>query len=82
MRAYPNPFNAQTTISIELANTGYLSVEAYDILGRKVATVFQGNASQTQMTLPLNAESWSSGAYYIRLSTPTEHSVLQIILQK
>jgi hypothetical protein len=82
LRAYPNPFNAQTNISIELVQTGYLSVEAYDIMGRQVATLFKGNAPQARMTIPLNAEAWSSGAYFIHLSTPTEHSALRVILQK
>jgi len=82
LRAYPNPFNAQTSISVELARAGFLSVEVYDILGRRVSTLFSGNAPETRMTLPMNAESWSSGVYFVSLKTSTEQSILRVFLQK
>ncbi|NIT58918.1 MAG: T9SS type A sorting domain-containing protein, partial [Aliifodinibius sp.] len=37
---YPNPFNAQTTIEYSLPVSGRVKITLYDILGRKVKTLF------------------------------------------
>lgn len=37
--AYPNPFNAQTTISFTLAQPGQVKLAVYDIAGRLVETI-------------------------------------------
>ena len=39
---YPNPFNPETIIPIELPKTTYVKVVVYDILGRIVKTLFDG----------------------------------------
>jgi len=36
---YPNPFNLNTKIEFTLANSGYVSLTVYDILGRKIKTL-------------------------------------------
>ena len=38
--SFPNPFNAQTTISFELLQPGYLSVEIVDVAGRMTRTIW------------------------------------------
>jgi len=39
---YPNPFNPETMIPVTLKEDSYISLNIYDILGRKVKTLFQG----------------------------------------
>lgn len=39
---YPNPFNPETTIRFELPEVSHIKVIVYDILGRKVTTLFDG----------------------------------------
>ena len=41
-RSYPNPFVASTTIRYNLAAPGYVSLGIYDVLGRRVATLVEG----------------------------------------
>ena len=42
--ARPNPFGAQTTLGYELATAGDLTVEVFNVLGQRVATLHDGAA--------------------------------------
>jgi hypothetical protein len=43
---YPNPFNARTTIEYSLTKATKTIVKIYDILGREVITLLEGNQEQ------------------------------------
>ena len=38
-RAYPNPFNPETTIGFSLADAGHVTIEIYNIRGQKIRTL-------------------------------------------
>ncbi len=40
---YPNPFNPSTTIRYEIPKNEYVKLVVYDMLGREVKTLFEGN---------------------------------------
>ena len=42
---YPNPFNPSTTINYGVASTGHITLSIYDITGRLVATLVDGEVS-------------------------------------
>jgi len=49
LQNYPNPFNPSTVIGYELSQPSYVSIEIYNVLGRKVKTLlngFQSSSSQ------------------------------------
>jgi len=65
---YPNPFNPSTTIAFGIPQTGKVTLEVFDLLGRKVATLINGqNRTAGQHTLNFDASSLSSGMYIYRL---------------
>ncbi|MDX5418501.1 MAG: T9SS-dependent M36 family metallopeptidase [Hymenobacteraceae bacterium] len=41
--SYPNPFSESTTISFKAKESGYTMLKVYDITGREVETLFEGN---------------------------------------
>ena len=41
--AYPNPFNPTTQIGYYLANTEYVSIDIYDLTGRKIKSLLNHN---------------------------------------
>ncbi len=65
---YPNPFNPSTTIAFGVPKSGKVTLEVFDVLGRKVATLLKGeNKSAGRYTINFDASSLSSGMYIYRL---------------
>ena len=68
---YPNPFNPTTNIQFTLAATSNVTLEVYNMLGQKVATILQGqkmNAGNHAQVF--DASRLASGMYVYRISTP------------
>lgn len=74
---YPNPFNPSTNIRFYLAQTSDINLSAYDILGRKVATLAQGlrNGNQWHNTL-FDAKDLPTGSYLFVLTTTNNGQTL------
>lgn len=67
---YPNPFNPQTNIQFALPKQSVVSLEIFDILGRKVATLIDGQSKQAGYhTINFEGTHLSSGIYLYRLQT-------------
>ncbi len=66
---YPNPFNATTNISFNLADAGNVSLNVYDITGRLVVTLVDGQMDAGQQVVVWDASNVSSGVYFYKLST-------------
>ncbi len=64
---YPNPFNPATTISYSLDKPGYVSLNVYDILGRRVATLIDSRQSVGEHSVRFDASRLASGLYIYRL---------------
>ena len=65
---YPNPFNPSTTIAYGVPQTGKVTLEIFDVLGRKVATLLNGERkSAGRYTVNFNASNLASGMYIYRL---------------
>jgi hypothetical protein len=70
---YPNPFNGSVNISFSVEGTPReLSIEIYDILGRKVITLTEGNYETGYHMLTWDGrgeddQSLTSGAYFVLL---------------
>lgn len=65
---YPNPFNPSTNITFELPRSAMVKLVVYDITGRKVQTLVNGNLDFGEYSIPFNADDLSSGVYIYRLS--------------
>ncbi|MEZ4764598.1 MAG: T9SS type A sorting domain-containing protein [Calditrichia bacterium] len=69
---YPNPFNPETTIEFTMASAGRVTLEIFDVLGRKVRTLvsdFLPSGSYSQRWNGRNdvGDLVESGVYVYRL---------------
>jgi len=64
---YPNPFNPVTTIEFESPAAGEVRLKVYDLLGKEVATVFEGRLEAGFHTFSFDGSRLSSGVYFYRV---------------
>ncbi|HEX04677.1 MAG TPA: T9SS type A sorting domain-containing protein [Bacteroidetes bacterium] len=82
MNAYPNPFNASTTIKYSLNTPQNVKLEVYDLLGRRVAKLADGLRSPGNHSAVFDATAYASGTYFLRLSTDENTLNRKLILMK
>jgi photosystem II stability/assembly factor-like uncharacterized protein len=79
---YPNPFNASTTISFSVAKDTEVDLAIYDVLGRRVATPYNGPVDAGTHRVNVNAGDLSSGVYFYRLAADGNDAVNRMTLLK
>ncbi len=80
---YPNPFNPSTEIRFSVESTGPATVEVFDILGKKLLTLFDGIAVAAQYyNLRFDAANLSSGLYFYRLSSGSKNELRKMLILK
>jgi beta-glucosidase len=79
---YPNPFNPTTSITYQLFTHGHATLKVYDILGREVTTLIDGEKSAGIHTVSWDASHLSSGMFFYRLKVGDFIDVKKMILMK
>jgi hypothetical protein len=64
--AYPNPFNPQTTIPFNVANRSNVTIEVYNLLGRKVGVLTDRQYNAGSYEVRFSGQDLASGVYFIR----------------
>ncbi|MEX0844746.1 MAG: T9SS type A sorting domain-containing protein, partial [Balneolaceae bacterium] len=65
---YPNPFNPSTVISYQLPVNSVVKLQIYDMLGREVATLIDGERKAAgKYNVTFNAGNLASGIYIYQL---------------
>ncbi len=81
LQNYPNPFNPSTEIQFSVAEKGQATLEVFNILGQKVATLFDDVAEAGQYyKVQFNAASVASGVYLYRLQSAGQAEVRRLLL--
>lgn len=77
---YPNPFNAVTVVPINLSANGRVTATLYDLAGRAVQTIVDGQYSAGSHLLSIDANGISSGVYLIRVVASGQHQTRKVVL--
>jgi len=65
---YPNPFNPTTTINYSIPKASLVTIKVYDILGRVISTLVNGEKSAGNYSVQFSAiGGLSSGVYFYRM---------------
>ncbi len=82
-KAYPNPFNPTTMVSVGLPDASKLKVTVYNALGQQVATLANGYVEAGYHSFNFNAEHLASGIYFIHANVPGHlNQVQKVALMK
>lgn len=80
---YPNPFNPSTTIRFTLANSAPVNLSVYDVTGRKVVQLLDGEMrSGGAHQVLFNASELASGLYFYRIEAGSFIQMKKMMLIK
>ncbi len=79
---HPNPFNASQTIPVKIRSGQPLTVDIYDLLGRRVDRIYSGNPFTNDLELQWNVGALPSGVYFIKATSGNQVAVRKSILLK
>jgi hypothetical protein len=81
-KVYPNPFNPIATVSFALPKDSNVLLEVYDINGRIISQLTDNNMKAGSHSVIWNAESHSSGVYFIKMVAGEYTGTQKLILVK
>ncbi|MBK7868290.1 MAG: T9SS type A sorting domain-containing protein [Ignavibacteriales bacterium] len=79
---YPNPFNPETIIKFSLPEAGFVKGVVYDILGREVRTLINGEMNPGNHEVKFDAKGIASGVYIFRLEAGRYSSAIKMVVNK
>ena len=80
--AYPNPFNPITTLRFALPIETQVSIQIYNLQGRQVISLIEGNMEAGYHTVAWNADSHSSGVYFVTMIAGSFTNTQKLMLIK
>ena len=82
LKSYPNPFNATTTLQYNLLQSSGITIEIYNIVGQRVATLFKGIQQAGAHSIIWDASAFPSGVYFARLEVGKGSEGMKMVLLK
>jgi len=84
---YPNPFNPTTQIKYDLPSDSYVNISIYDVMGRKIKSLFNNNQTSGYHSLRWDAtndigEGVSAGMYIYTIQAGEYRSTKKMVLLK
>jgi hypothetical protein len=79
---FPNPFNPNTTINYSIPKSGIVTLKVYDLLGREMAVLVNGNAPAGNYSVDFYAGNFSSGVYFYKLESGSFNQIKKLVISK
>jgi len=78
--AYPNPFNTNTSICYSLDKPDFVSLTVYDLQGRELAVLQEGNKDAGVHAVSWDASGLASGLYICRLQSNSKTATIKLAM--
>lgn len=82
LSAYPNPFNATTTVALDLPQSGPVTVTLVDALGRQAQTFDFPSLTAGRHELRVDGTHLATGVYFARVKAGNFHTMQKLVLLK
>ena len=79
---YPNPTQGNATLEITLVKDSKINVSIFDISGKEIANVLNGNLNAGENELEINTSNFSNGIYYTKISGENTVKTIKFIVSK
>lgn len=79
---YPNPANDFASFNLSLEKSQPIEVIVFDVLGNKIATIFNGKQTSGMKHYSFNTSNWSNGLYLLRVNGTDAHLSTRIVVGK
>ena len=79
---YPNPFNPVTKIDFQISENSTVSLKIFDLTGREVQTLANGNFNAGYHTVQFDGKNLSSGIYIYKITFKLQNGVTFSDLKK
>ena len=79
---YPNPFNPATVISYQLPTASRVTLKVFDMLGRQIATLVNGQMEAGMHQVSFDASRLASGVYIYQLQAGSFVASKKLVLLK
>lgn len=79
---YPNPFNPSTTIAYAVERRAFVVIKVYDMLGREITTLVNGEMGPGTYEVMWNSDGMSGGMYFCRMQSSGYSATRKMILVK
>ncbi len=79
---YPNPFNPTTSIKYDIASNSYVKLVVFDVTGKVVETLVNGNLQAGKYEVTFNGGNYSSGIYFVKMEAGSYNHIVKMIMVK
>jgi hypothetical protein len=79
---YPNPFNPSTKIEFRTAESGFVSLKVYDVLGKSIAILVNEIKPAGKYQVNFDARNLPSGVYFYKLESGNFVETRKMLLMK
>ena len=80
LSAFPNPFNSSVKLSMYLPKADHVSLSIFDINGREVWRLVDGNVGAGSQTFVWNASDFPAGVYVVRMEAGSVREMRKVVL--
>ncbi len=78
--AFPNPFSATTTVPFAVEESGPVRLSVFDVLGRQVATLVDGEIAAGPHRAALDGSRLAAGVYLVVLEADGRRQASKVLV--